>query len=160
MRRGAASRRCDGQQGRAHAHNQSPAQDTGETAPAGLAQLIEKKKSPKNAEKAIGIPQRKGDAQANVTNGENSQRVGHGPEASGKKRPYDQVRRPATIGEMPMETSFVGASAAPSQAPAAKPQRMPSSCSFFGRDASWIAGGNWEGETGGILLRSENQRIN
>src|SRR6266700_7754252 len=65
-----------------------------------------------------------------------------------------------TIGEMPMETSFVGASAAPSQAPAAKPQRTPSSCSFFGRAASWIAGGNWEGETGGIFLRSENQRIN
>jgi hypothetical protein len=45
-----------------------------------------------------------------------------------------------TIGETPMETSFVGASAAPSQAPAAKPETMPSSWSFFARDASGIAG--------------------
>src|SRR5260370_20768993 len=98
MRRGAASRRCDGQQGRADAHDQSPAQDAGETAPAGLAQLIEEKKTPKNAEKAIRIPQRKGDAQADVTDGENRQRVSHGPKTSGKKRPDDQVRRPADIG--------------------------------------------------------------
>src|SRR5260370_983294 len=65
-----------------------------------------------------------------------------------------------TIGEMPMETSFVGASAAPSQAPAVNPERIPKSWSFFERDASWVAGENSEGEGGGILLRSENQRIN
>ena len=41
-----------------------------------------------------------------------------------------------TIGETPMETSFVGASAAPSHAPAVKPQRMPSNCSFRGREPS------------------------
>src|SRR5277367_5473659 len=33
-----------------------------------------------------------------------------------------------TIGETPRETNLVGASAAPSHAPAVKPQRMPSSC--------------------------------
>src|SRR5713226_3094703 len=65
-----------------------------------------------------------------------------------------------TMGEMPMETSLVGASAAPSQAPAAKPERMPSSWSFFARNAFWLAVGDGEGEAGGILLRSENQRIN
>src|SRR5437016_7943313 len=65
-----------------------------------------------------------------------------------------------TIGEMPMETSFVGASAAPSQAPAAKPQRMPSSWSFFERDASGTAEPIWVYTAGGILLRSENQRTN
>src|SRR5262249_54433669 len=33
-----------------------------------------------------------------------------------------------TMGEMPMFTSLVGASAPPSQAPAAKPLRMPTAC--------------------------------
>src|SRR2546429_10021529 len=65
-----------------------------------------------------------------------------------------------TIGEMPMETSFVGASAAPSQAPAAKPERMPRSCSLFARDASWITVEVWVDGTGSILLRSDIQRIN
>jgi len=39
-----------------------------------------------------------------------------------------------TIGGMPMVTSFVGASAAPSQAPAVKPERMPKYWSFFERE--------------------------
>jgi len=63
--------------------------------------------------------------------------------------------REMTIGEMPMETSFVGASAAPSQAPAAKPERMPSNWSFLERVASGIAGGIVEEATGGIFLQSE-----
>jgi hypothetical protein len=40
------------------------------------------------------------------------------------------------IGEIPMVTSFVGASAAPSHAPAVKPERMPSSCSLRAREES------------------------
>src|SRR5712664_2868510 len=43
-----------------------------------------------------------------------------------------------TIGETPMETSFVGASAAPSQAPAVKPERMPSNCRLRAREVSLI----------------------
>src|SRR5947208_2634553 len=65
-----------------------------------------------------------------------------------------------TSAESPMETRFVGAPAAPSQAPAAKPQRMPSSWSFFERDASGTAEPIWVYTAGGILLRSENQRTN
>src|SRR6266568_3800163 len=45
-----------------------------------------------------------------------------------------------TRGEIPMETSFVGASAAPSQAPAVKPERIPSSCSLRERVVSEAAG--------------------
>ena len=41
-----------------------------------------------------------------------------------------------TIGETPTETNFVGASAAPSQAPAVKPERIPSACSFRGHESS------------------------
>src|SRR6202140_836855 len=39
-----------------------------------------------------------------------------------------------TSGERPMETSFVGASAAPSHAPAVKPERVPRSCSLRARE--------------------------
>jgi len=35
--------------------------------------------------------------QADVADGENRQRIGHGPKTSGKKRPNNQVRRPANI---------------------------------------------------------------
>jgi len=44
-----------------------------------------------------------------------------------RKTPMTMISE-ITIGETPMETSFVGASAAPSHAPAVKPQRMPRSC--------------------------------
>jgi len=43
-----------------------------------------------------------------------------------RKTPMTMISE-ITIGETPMETSFVGASAAPSHAPAVKPQRMPRS---------------------------------
>src|SRR5258707_1237982 len=56
------------------------------------------KKVPKNAEKVVRIPQRKCDAQADVTYCENCERVGHGPETSGEQRPNDQVRRASNIG--------------------------------------------------------------
>ncbi len=70
-----------------------------------------------------------------------------------RKTPMTMIRE-MTIGEMPMETSFVGASAAPSQAPAAKPERMPSNWSFFEREAPGIAGGVVV-EMTGIFLQSE-----
>ena len=42
-----------------------------------------------------------------------------------------------TIGDTPRETSLVGASAVPSQAPAVNPQSTPNAWSFFTREASW-----------------------
>ena len=42
-----------------------------------------------------------------------------------------------TRGETPMETNLVGASAAPSHAPAVKPERMPRSCSLRAREGCW-----------------------
>src|SRR2546429_290651 len=46
------------------------------------------------------------------------------------------MMREITRGETPMVTSFVGASAAPSQAPAAKPQRIPKACKLLRRETS------------------------
>jgi hypothetical protein len=41
-----------------------------------------------------------------------------------------------TTGEIPTETNFVGASAAPNQAPAVNPDRIPTTCSFRAREAT------------------------
>jgi hypothetical protein len=60
-----------------------------------------------------------------------------------------------TIGEMPMVTSLVGASAAPSHAPAANPERMPRNCNCFERERSRAAVEISGGAADGILLRSE-----
>src|SRR5260370_14402467 len=98
MRRWSGGGRGPGEQSRACANHESAAEHTRRAPPAGLARLIEKKKTPKNAEKAVRIPQGKSEAQADVADGENRQRVCHGPKTSGKKRPNNQVRRPANIG--------------------------------------------------------------
>src|ERR1700674_4956946 len=58
-----------------------------------------------------------------------------------------------TRGETPIETSLVGASAAPSQAPAVKPERMPTSCSLRERDVSSTSKGAWDTAAGCIGLR-------
>jgi len=44
-----------------------------------------------------------------------------------------------TIGERPIVTSFVGASAAPSQAPAVSPERMPRSCREREREERFVS---------------------
>src|ERR1700730_2789814 len=49
-----------------------------------------------------------------------------------------------TKGETPTETSFVGASAAPSQPPAVKPQRIPNACNFREREVSSTGKELWE----------------
>ena len=64
-----------------------------------------------------------------------------------------------TIGETPMETSFVGASAAPSQAPAVRPERMPSTCSLRARDVSWAAVEFWGVNADSMSLHLKIQRM-
>src|SRR6266851_1529434 len=76
----------------------TPAPYAGPTPPARLAQFIEEKKSPEDAEKTVRIPERKRDAQTNVANGEDGQRVGHRPKTTGEKRPNNKVRRAADVG--------------------------------------------------------------
>ena len=64
------------------------------------------------------------------------------------------------MGEIPMETSFVGASAAPSQAPAVNPDRMPSNCNLFAREESGAGTGPAEGEEIGMKFVCGTQRMN
>src|SRR5579885_300906 len=48
----------------------------------------------------------------------------------------DTISSETTTGETPVCASFVGASAAPSHAPAVRPEAMPTHCSFRSRDGS------------------------
>jgi hypothetical protein len=52
-----------------------------------------------------------------------------------RKTPITMISE-ITTGEIPTDTNFVGASAAPSQAPAVKPERIPTICSFRLREAT------------------------
>src|SRR6266436_7864489 len=98
MRRGTFRGRGDREQGRANAHNQRSAQYAGPAPPARLTQFIEEKKSPEDAEKAVRIPEWKRNAQTDVANGEDGQRVRHRPKTTGEERPDNQMRRAADIG--------------------------------------------------------------
>jgi septal ring factor EnvC (AmiA/AmiB activator) len=60
-------------------------------------QFLEKQKSPEDAEQAVGVPKRKGDAEADIANGINRQRVGNRPHASSEYRPHNQVRSLANV---------------------------------------------------------------
>ncbi len=61
-----------------------------------------------------------------------------------------------TSGETPMETSFVGASAVPSQAPAVKPQSTPKACNFFARQSFWTTPSVREIAAGCIFPQNQN----
>src|SRR5580658_10087481 len=65
---------------------------------AGVAQFVEEEIAPEDAEEAVDVPKREGDAEADIANRENSERVGDGPEAAREHAPDDQVRRLADVG--------------------------------------------------------------
>jgi hypothetical protein len=60
-------------------------------------QFVEEEKSPEDAEEAIRVPEGKGDAEADVADGVNRERVGDGPHASGENGPDDEVRSLADV---------------------------------------------------------------
>src|SRR5208282_6087160 len=98
MRRRPLRSRSDGEDRSAHAHDQCTAKNARPAAPARLPQLIEKEEAPKNAEKAVGIPQWESDAETDVTDGENGERVGHRPQATRQQRPNYEMRRATHVG--------------------------------------------------------------
>src|SRR5439155_4081910 len=61
--------RSDGEKRGARAHHERAAEHAGPAAPAGLAKFVEEKKTPENAKQAVGIPEREGDAKADIANG-------------------------------------------------------------------------------------------
>ena len=97
MRGGALRGGGDGEERRAGEHEECAAED-GEPADfAGVAQFVEEKIAPEDAEQTVDVPEREGDAEADVADGENGERVGDGPEAAGEDAPDDQVRSLADI---------------------------------------------------------------
>jgi len=94
---GMRSRRRDRKDGRSGAHDERTTKDAEPATETGAAELIEKKKAPKDSEERIRIPERKSDAEADIANGVNRKCVRDGPETTGKNRPNNEVRSAACV---------------------------------------------------------------
>src|SRR5208283_4307161 len=98
MRRRSLGSRGDGENRGAHAHDHCSAKYAGPAAPAGLAQFIEEEEAPENTEKAVGIPERESDAEADVSDGEDGERVCYRPQATRKQRPNYEMGSTEYVG--------------------------------------------------------------
>ncbi len=82
----------------ADTHGHGAAEHAGPLAAGGAAQLAEEEGAPEDAEEAVRIPEREGDAQADIADGVDGERIGDGPEAAGEDGPDDEVRGLAYVG--------------------------------------------------------------
>ena len=90
-------RRGDGQQRGSSEHADGAAQNAEPALPSRIVQFVEEQESPEDAEQAVGIPQGKRDAQADIANGVNGQCIGDRPHASGEHSPHNQMRSLAHV---------------------------------------------------------------
>src|SRR5271169_2015526 len=77
LRRGGDREKCC-----ASKHEESAAKDGEPAEFAGVAQFVEEQIAPEDAEQAVDVPEREGNAESDIANRENGQRVGDGPEAA------------------------------------------------------------------------------
>jgi len=84
-------------------------------------------------------------------------RISAGTLQRARKTPTTMISE-ITMGERPMETSLVGASAAPSQAPAVKPERTPRSLEFAGARGVWRGGWRGSGWHVGLVNRVQKEQ--
>src|SRR5690348_10945444 len=82
---------------RASEHEHGAAEDSQPADAACVAKFVEEKIAPEDAEEAVDIPEREGNAKADVADGENRKSVGDGPETACKDSPYDQVRGASNV---------------------------------------------------------------
>ena len=87
----------DGEESRAGEHEERAAEDGEPAKFAGIAEFVEEKPAPEDAEEAVDVPEREGDAEADVADGEDGERVGDGPEAACEDAPDDEVRSLADV---------------------------------------------------------------
>ena len=73
--------------------------DLGDVFAAGALQLAEEQAAPEDADEGVGVPQGKGDGQAHIANGEDSERIGHGPQHAGENGDGDEMPVLGEIGE-------------------------------------------------------------
>ena len=104
-------RRGEGKQGRSGKHAERSGEHAEPAFPSGVMQFFKEQDSPKNAKQAVGVPQRKGDAEANVADGVDGECVGDGPHASGENGPDDEVRSLADVGAHVRGTANEGGNA-------------------------------------------------
>ena len=94
---GVRTRRSDRKDCCADAHDESATQNAEPATEASAAEFVEKKKSPEDAKERIRIPEREGDAEANIANGINGEGVGNGPETACQDCPNDEMGTAARI---------------------------------------------------------------
>src|SRR5215471_3627072 len=85
------------QQGGSAKHRNCASNHAKPALPSGVVQFVEEHESPEDPQQAVGIPQRKGNAESDVADGINRQGIGHRPHASGEHSPDDEVRSLANI---------------------------------------------------------------
>ena len=90
---GGLSGRCVSQKTGAKKHQHGSAEYAEPTTHACVPQFVEQSDSPQDADQAIHVPQGKRNAQADIADGKDSQRIGDRPEATGEHSPNHQVRR-------------------------------------------------------------------
>jgi len=90
--------RSDGENRCPDTHDESATENAKPAAEARSAEFVEKKKAPENAKKRIRIPKGKRDAEADVANGVDGERVGDGPKAACENRPKDKMGRATGVG--------------------------------------------------------------
>src|ERR1700751_3423760 len=91
-------RRRDGEQRGSGEHAERAADHAEPALPSCSVQFLEEQKSPENSKKAIGVPQRKGDAKSDVADRIDGQSVGDSPHASRKNGPDYQMRSLGDVG--------------------------------------------------------------
>src|SRR5262249_32135913 len=81
------------QHGGAKKHHESPGYDRPQAPRFGATKFAKEQPAPENSKQTIQVPQRKCDAEADVADCVNGQRIGHRPEATCQNTPKYQMRR-------------------------------------------------------------------
>src|SRR5690349_9313306 len=131
-----------GQQHAAQKHDQGATANGAPAPPAGVVQLTEEEDAPYYSDEGVSVPQRKRNAQAQVADSEDGERVGHRPKAAGDDGPDDQVGGFRDIGANAGSAAHDGG-----QAPAA--QENPGDHEEGNQDRGDAGGDQFGGNFGG-----------
>ena len=123
MSRRCPGRRRDGEQRRAREHEGGATEDAEAAPPPGPVELVEEHGPPHDAQQAVRVPQGKRDAEADVADSEDGERVGDGPETAGEHRRWQEAaaREGARYG---IDPAYVRAALAGESAGAASGRRI------------------------------------
>src|SRR6478672_6176965 len=73
--------------------------DSRDAAAAGPLQLTKEHPAPQETEERVGVPQWKGDGEADVADSKDGQRIGNSPKSAGEQRPDNEVFLPGKVAQ-------------------------------------------------------------